>query len=478
MRKSGTGRGVPISAERWIDDIISTIASTGMRGRGQRNIATHFSRNKVMGANLLNHTLPIHDVHTHRFQNGLKVLTREDHAVLIVSSVIWYGVGSRLEEEGITGISHFLEHMMFKGTSRYGKGEIDYITARRGGSNNAFTSYDYTAYYFTFASDRWWPALEIEADRMRNNLFDPEEFELERQVVLEELKMDLDSPWGALRKEVETLSFVNHPYRFPVIGNCEDVRSLTRRQMVDYYSRFYCPDNATLVLVGDFQSQEVVEGIEQLFGHIPRGGVSISDPPRDSRRQRQTRVELKRPSHIDRLCLAFPSPSVREEAHYALHVLDRVLSEGKLSRLYRRLVEEERLASYAATEYLETYDPFLFFVRVGLHPGADVSKAEALVFDQVAALRETLISAEELERAKNQCVTETLSGFESTLDQAIQLGLMETLTGYRYWVDYARRINQLTAEDIRSVARDFLTPEQATVGILSNEQGDTADSSL
>ena len=174
---------------------------------------------------------PVPPVHRHRLDNGLTLLVRPDHTSPVVTSMICYRVGSRVEAPGRTGISHFLEHMMFKGTGRFGPGEIDRITALHGGSNNAFTTQDYTAYFFSFASDRWVCALEIEADRMSNNRFDPRQFELERRVILEESRMEQDHPWGALRRSVELKAFERHPYRFPVIGLSRDIQALTVEQM-------------------------------------------------------------------------------------------------------------------------------------------------------------------------------------------------------------------------------------------------------
>jgi zinc protease len=410
----------------------------------------------------------IHGIQHHQLKNGLTLLTREDHTAPIVSTMIWYRVGSRFERPGVTGISHFLEHMMFKGTQRYEKGEIDAITASRGGSNNAFTSSDYTAYYFSFASDRWGSALEIEADRMRNNRFDPKEFELERQVIIEEIKMDRDSPWGALCEAVETHSFQKHPYRFPVIGTYEDLTSITQAQMIEHYRRFYCPNNALLVVVGDFHTEEVLERVEQLFAPLPRGkvpeAVAVSEPPRT----RQIRVELKRPTEIPRMMVAFGAPSVRQEEHYAFHILENVLSQGRLSRLYGRLIERERVASALKTEFSETFDPYLFSIRVEPHPEVDLGKIEAMIFEELATLTREPLPENELERAKNQCITQFFAGFETTLDQAIQLGLLETLDRYQYWYDYVHQINRLTAEEVVRAAAQYWSPEQATVGILLN----------
>jgi len=430
----------------------------------RKDISGHSSRNQPEPANMD----WIEGIQRHHLENGLTILIREDHNVPIVSTMVWYRAGSRFERPGITGIFHFLEHMMFKGTGRYQKGEIDSITASRGGHNNAFTSNDYTAYYFTFASDRWWPALEIEADRMRNNRFDPDEFELERKVIVEELKMERDSPWRALRQAVETNSFENHPYKFPVIGNYEDLLSITREQMIQYYRHFYAPNNATLVLVGDFHTERVLKRVKHLFAAIPRGKVpettTILEPPRT----RQTRVEVKKPTSILRMLIAFAAPSIRQKEHYALHILDRVLSGGKLSRLYRRLIEKERLASVVNTEFSETFDPYLFFIGVESHKEVDLEKVEAMIFEEIAALTQKPIPETELTRAKKQCITQLFASFETTLDQAIQLGLLETLLRYQYWNGYIQQIERLTAEEVRDVAARYWSPEQATVGIVLN----------
>src|SRR3954469_14098907 len=208
--------------------------------------------------------------------NGLVLLTKEMHTTPIVTSMIWYRVGSRNEELGQTGKSHFLEHMLFKGTNRVKKGQIDLVALKNGGSNNAFTSQDFTAYYFNFASDRWNIALEIEADRMVNCAFDPDEFEAEKKVVIEELKTSLDSPWGLLMQELEAGAFKVHPYRNPVVGWLQDVERATVEQQQAYYRRYYQPNNAVLVIAGDFQTDQVLAKVERAFGSIPAG----QPPPR------------------------------------------------------------------------------------------------------------------------------------------------------------------------------------------------------
>src|SRR6187401_254635 len=211
------------------------------------------------------------DVRRTVLDNGLVVLTKELHTSPIVTSMIWYRVGSRNEELGQTGKSHFLEHMLFKGTNRFKKGEIDLLTLKNGGGNNAFTSHDFTAYYFNFASDRWDISLEIESDRMVNCTFDLEEFEAEKKVVIEELKTSLDSPWGLLLQETDAAAYKLHPYRNPIVGWLQDVERASADEQQAYYRKYYHPNNAVLVLVGDFQTDEVLERVETTFSEIPIG---------------------------------------------------------------------------------------------------------------------------------------------------------------------------------------------------------------
>jgi zinc protease len=408
-------------------------------------------------------------VQRRRLGNGLTVLLREDHSTPIVTTMVWYRVGSRHESLGATGISHFLEHMMFKGSRRFPKGEIDHLTTRRGGANNAFTSHDYTAFYFSFASDRWWLALEIEADRMRHNRFDPEEFELERKVILEEMKMELDDPWEDLRQAVDRRAFQTHPYRYPVIGLQEDLIALSLARVVEHYQSFYSPSNAILTVVGDFGTMEALDRIENLFGPLespPHPRASRNSPDRLTGGE----VVLHRPSHLPRMLAAFPAPSVHDEEHYVVQVLDRLLAGGKLSRLYRRLVDQENQVSVVAGEFDEMEEPYLFFLRLELQERVTPDLVKRTLSEELDRLRERPVAQAELERAKRQCVVHCLSDFETTLDQAVQLGLMETLRGFEYWNDYCGKIAKVASENVLEAAR-HLSPEQAIWGILTDGSG-------
>ncbi len=405
----------------------------------------------------------------HRLDNGLTVLTCEDHSARVVCSMMWYGVGSRDEQPGTRGISHFLEHMMFKGSRRFSKGEIDSLTTRHGGTNNAFTAQDYTAYYFCFASDRWETALEIEADRMRGNFFDDKEFELERQVILEELNMELDSPWGQLRRAVEDASFQSHPYRFPIIGLQPDLQDMTPDLMARHYHRFYVPSNAILVLAGDFATAAALESVERLFGSLP-GLPAPYRPPCTEEPFRSTplQIPVEGNGHVGRILAAFPAPSMREPQHYALHVLDKILSEGKLSRLYTALIDESGVVSWLSTEFADTWDRYLYLIWLEVLGRADPAQVSQALENELRRLAEHPPDPDELERAKTQCRFSFLSSIETPLDQALQLGLFETLGGFEYWLDYEQRISRVTEEDVAEMCRRFLSPEKAVVGICAH----------
>ena len=409
---------------------------------------------------------PVAEIGKQKLSNGLTLLTQENHATPIVTTMMWYRVGSRVEHPGISGISHFLEHMMFKGTRKFQKGEIDWLTARYGGANNAVTSKDCTAYYFQFAKDRWEVGLDIEADRMVHNRFDPAEVELERQVIVEELKMELDCPWSNLRQRVEAEVFRVHPYGLPVIGWHEDVVGIDVEQMRRHYRCYYTPSNAVLVIAGAFDTDPVVKRVESLFGGLPDRPTAPMAVPSEPPRQAPIRLEVSDHTEVPRLVLAFPAPSVLEPEHFEMQILEKILAGGRLSRLHQRLIDDLGVALWAGTEFSLTLDPYLFFIWLELSVDADPAQVERLVIEELERLSCELIGDEELNRAKSHCRMSLLADFETTLDSASQLGLLESLHHVEYWQDYVARIEQLTPRELRRVARRFLVPDRMAVGVL------------
>jgi len=409
------------------------------------------------------------DVRRTVLDNGLVVLAKEVHTSPIVTAMIWYRVGSRNEELGQTGKSHFLEHMLFKGTERFKKGQIDLITLKNGGGNNAFTSHDFTAYYFNFASDRWDVALEIESDRIINCAFDPEEFEAEKKVVIEELKTGLDSPWGLLLQEQEAAAFKVHPYRNPIVGWLQDVERATVEEQQAYYRRYYHPNNAILVLAGDFETDEVLTKVERAFGSVPAGAppppMLLKEPPQRGER----RLIVRWRSKVPRLAIAYHAPQIAHVDSYALQVLGVVLSEGKASRFYQRLVEREQSVTFVSAEYGESKDPTLFHIRAEARGDHSIEEIETSIYDELGRIAGGQLNEHELDRAKHQIEAHFILSRERTLDQAILLGQIETLYDLDYIDSYLPRINAVTAADVAAACSRYLNEDSRTVALLLSD---------
>ncbi len=401
--------------------------------------------------------------------NGLTLLTKEIHGKPIVSSIIWYRVGSRNEELGQTGKSHFLEHMLFKGTDRYGKGEIDLLTLQNGGANNAFTDTDFTAYYFNFAADRWQVALEIEANRMTHNAFVLEEYASEKEVVEEELRIGLDSPWGALDQTVWAAAYYQHPYHNPVIGWLEDLESATRDEMEAYYRQWYHPRNATLVIVGDINTEQIQTRVQELFGVIPAGPEPKPMTLREQAQRGERRLIVKKQTEVERLQIAWHAPEVAHADSYPVQVLATLLSTGKTSRLYQRLEERDQAVTHQSVEYSDRIDPTLFVIRAEIKPGHQTAAVERAIYQEVERLQQSPVSAEELQRAKQLIKARFVLGHEQVANQAIALGYYETINRYEYLADFFNRIGEVTAVDVQHAAQKYFVEDRRTVGSLAND---------
>lgn len=397
--------------------------------------------------------------------NGLRVLICERHAVPVVSTMIWYRVGSVDEASGDEGVAHFLEHMMFKGTNRYDKGEIDLVTMKNGGSNNAFTTWDYTAYFFDFASDRWEQALEIEANRMKRCLFASREVEAERKVVIEELKRDRDAPWGALTDEVQSMAFVVHPYHHPIIGFQESLERVPRERIVRFYDRAYNPRNATLVLVGDLDASRAMRKVRRLFGRLPAGAAlpvaGAAEPPQLG----EKRLLVRDSGEVPRLLIAYRGPRFHSREAVVLNLAGNLLSSGKSSRLYRKLVEELKLASSVDTLNDARRYPGLFLIQVELHAGADVAKAETAVDEELRRLATQDATPAELARARNMALAEFIFEQETASGLATKIGYFDTLADRAFLDGYTGVISSIGASDIRTVAAGVFVPSARTVGV-------------
>ncbi|HWR20771.1 MAG TPA: pitrilysin family protein [Verrucomicrobiae bacterium] len=405
-------------------------------------------------------------------ENGLKILLLEEHKAPVVTIHIWYRVGARNEQPGTTGLSHLLEHMMFKGTSKLGPGQFSRVIKRNGGRDNAFTSEDYTGYFETFASDRVELALELEADRMRGLLIDRKEAESERAVVMEERRLRTeDEPISALREVMGATAFQVHPYRQPVIGWMSDIEKLDREDLVRHYNTYYVPNNAVLIVVGDFKSDELLPKIRQHFGAIPRA----ADPPLvraiEPEQRGERRLVLKKEAELPFVFMGYHVPNLKHPDNFALEVLAYILSGGKSARIYKSLVYEKQLALFAGGGYdRESIDPNLFPFYASVMPGKTAEEVETALTAEIERVKNEPIPDRELQKAKNQIEAGFLFGQDSVFNLARQLAEYEIVAGWRAWEAYLPGIRAVTAADLQRVARVYLTPDHRTVAVLIPEK--------
>ena len=400
--------------------------------------------------------------------NGLRVLLLEDHRSPIVSLQIWYRVGSRNEARGATGIAHFLEHLMFRGTPTHGPGAFARIVERNGGQDNAFTSQDVTAYYVDIAADRLDPILALEADRMQNLTLDPKIVDSEREVVTEERRTRTeDDPGGALGEEVSALAFRAHPYGQPIIGWAVDLKRITREEIQAFYKIYYAPNNAVLVAAGDFKADAVLAKIKQMFGPIPRG----PEPPKvlavEPEQNGERRLVVLRPAELPIVYVGYPVPNQQSPDAVPLDVLSVVLSGGRSSRLYRHLVYERQLALEAGGDYSYfSIDPNLFWFYATPLPGQTPETLEKELIGEMERLKKDLVGEEELKRAKNQIEAGFVFQDDSVHKRAALLARFELVGGYALKDQYLDRIRAVTAGDLQRVAQRYFTDDKKNVGIL------------
>ena len=411
--------------------------------------------------------------------NGMKVLLIEVPKAPVATVQVWYKVGSRNEVMGRAGLSHMLEHMMFKGTARYPKGSFSRIVRKNGGIDNAFTGQDFTAYFENVAADRVGLALELEADRMQGLLLDNGEFQTEREVVKEERRLrSEDDPQGALVEALFAQAYLSHPYHWPVIGWFADLDAMALEDLQRHYDTFYSPNNATLIVIGDIKADSLLPTIKRLFEPIPRGPSPKQVLPPEPEQRGERRFLLKREAQVPFVMMGFRVPNYSSDDSYALDILESILSHGKSSRLYQSLVYDQKNSLAVGAEYsvLQT-DPGLFYFYSLVNPGAKVEAVEEALQREIARLQNEPPSELELQRAKNQVEASRIFEQDSNFRHAMLLGQAESVgAGWRRIDQFVDRIRAITAKDIQRVAKQYLTHDNRTVGILVPLPPKTPDS--
>jgi len=405
--------------------------------------------------------------------NGLKVLIVEDHKAPTATFQVWYRVGSRDENVGKTGLSHLLEHMMFKGTAKYGPKTFSQTIQRAGGTDNAFTTKEYTAYFELLASDRIGLPIEMEADRMQNLNLAPESVLSERDVVMEERRLRYeDDPQNAVYEEVTAAAFKNHPYRWPVIGWMSDLKTLNPQDLIAHYRTYYAPNNAVVVVVGDVNSEEILSKIRDSFGKIPVGPAIKEHSVSEDAQYGEKRIYVKKEAELPYVFSVYKVPDIKNEDSFALDVLANILSEGKSSRLYHSLVYEKQIAvsAWASYEGLSR-DPFLFLTGATASQGKKINDVEKALLDEIAKIKKEPPSGRDVQKAKNQIEASFIMEQDSIYMQARVIGTFEMIDGWRMIDKYLEGIRQVSPDDVRRVAEKYLVAERKTTGVLVPVKG-------
>lgn len=412
-------------------------------------------------------------VHTYTLDNGMRILVRSDDRAPVVSSMVWYRVGASYESSGITGISHALEHMMFKGTQAHPAGAFSRIISELGGRENAFTGRDYTAYYQQLAAEHLDTALELEADRMQHLSLPQEAFRREMQVIREERRLRTEDDPNALTWEhFRATAWFNSPYGQPVIGWMSDIEAYTVQDLRDWYARWYTPSNALLVVAGDVDPDAVRRMAQEHFGDIPGRPVPVSKPREEPSQRGERRITVQAPARVPFWVMGYKAPSLPTAAEpweaYALLVAAGILDSGESARIPRELVRGRELAASAGAGY----SPFarlgtLFTLWATPAPGEDHQSVETALTGMVAQLRESPPTPQELERVKAQVIAGDVYRRDSIHGQAMRIGLLESIgLSWREGEAFAERVQAVTAEQVQAVARKYLLPSRRTVAWL------------
>jgi len=408
------------------------------------------------------------EVKEYRLGNGLKVLIIEEHKAPVATFQVWYRIGSRDEPAGKSGLSHLLEHMMFKGTSKCGPTVFSRIVQRNGGTDNAYTTKDYTVYFELFSSDRIELFIDLEADRMQNLTIDPKEMLSERSVVMEERRLRYeDDPQSSLFEEVVAAAFKVQPYQRPVIGWMSDIKTIERDDLYSYYKTYYSPDDAVIAIVGDVNADEIIEKVCHSFGDIPPESSRKKFSSTEPEQRGEKRVLLKKEAELPYILIAYHTPSFPNEDSYALDVLSLILSGGKSSRLYQSLVYEKKISISAAADYSGfNNDPYLFFFSATASPGRSIKDVEESLYAEIEKIKTEPPSEREIQKAKNQIESSFIMEQDSIYMQAMKYGMFEMLGGWRLIDRYLEGIRKVTPEDVVMVAKKYLKEDNRTVGIL------------
>ena len=414
------------------------------------------------------------DVKTFTLKNGMKFLVVEDNSIPNANMYLFYRVGSRNEYQGITGLSHFFEHMMFNGAKKYGPKLFDQTMEFNGGANNAYTTENVTVYTNWFPTSAAETIFDLEGDRISSLSIDPKMVESERGVVLSERSTGLEnSPWEQLSQTLQGAAFLEHPYHWPVIGYEDDMKNWKQQDLERYFKTYYAPNNCVVVVSGGIKLGEVKRLAEKYLEPIPAQPappkVNIVEPPQTGER----RVTIQKDVATPYLLIGYRTPEAKHEDFYALNILSSILSSGKSSRLYSSLVDEKQLATQVFTNYGESFDPTLFLVYAVTNKNIAETELEQAIYKELDKIKTTGISETELQKIKNQKLMEFYSQVETINGKSNNIGTYEVFFGdYRKMFEAPDKYNKVTAADVQNVAKKYFTKSNRTVGVSKSNVED------
>jgi predicted Zn-dependent peptidase len=414
----------------------------------------------------------VEDVKSFTLQNGMKIIMLEDHSIPNANMYFFYKVGSRNEYPGITGISHFFEHMMFNGAKKYGPKEFDIVMEANGGANNAYTSQNITAYTNWFPNHTMEVMFDLEADRIANLNFDSTMIESERGVILSERSTSLENdPFEELWDAVQGAAFFAHPYRWPVIGYESDIKNWTKADLENYFRTYYAPNNCVVVFVGDIKFSWVKTLAKKYFGPIPSGPKPRSIHTIEPEQKGEKRVFVKRDVPSPYLLFAYHVPQTNSEEYYALDLLESILSSGRTSRLYKSIVDEKQLAIDIGTAYWNAFDPTLFWIYAIANQEVEVEALEKAILEEVDKVLNEGVTENELQKVKNQKLMNFYYTMETINGKANTLGTYELFFGdYKKLFSAPQDFSKVTKGEIQQVAQKYFRQENRTVGILNSTE--------
>lgn len=407
--------------------------------------------------------------------NGLLVLLKEIHTAPLISQWIWYRVGSRDEKPGTTGISHWVEHMQFKGTPQFPGNVLDKQISRAGGLWNAFTYMDWTAYFETMPAEKIDLVMRLEADRMQNSLFEPKEVESERTVIISERQGAENEPLFRLNEALHKAAFEVHPYRQDVIGEMDDLRKITRQDLYRHYRTYYVPDNTVLALAGDFDAEIMLRRLSDLYEHIPAGGGFARQDIKEPSQTHERRVTIEGQGETTYVMISWHMPTATHLDFWPLTVLDSLLTgpsspsiigggiSNKTSILYQALVERD-LAVNVSGGLQSTIDPFLYVITMIVHPERRVNDLISALDDEIHRLLDSPPSESDVARAVKQARALFAFGSESITNQAAWLGFAEMFASYEWYTSYLDNLAGVTPNEVQRVAQTYFCPEQRVLG--------------